>query len=210
MHNRLNLRNAISRGPRAFSQGHHNNGFTLIEVLVTVVVVSIGLLGLAGLQINGLRANMSSEARSKATLLASDIVERMRANTLGVAAGAYNVATLNAASCAAAPTACGNTGSADIGTAVTCTANQMAAFDLWEWGCGTAAVGVHGGGVSNLLSAGTASVVCADLIATDSFPCTPGSPNTITVSWDERAPSATGTVATGAATTQAFSLTVVP
>jgi type IV pilus assembly protein PilV len=55
-------------------------GFTLIEVLVTIVVVSIGLLGLAGLQINGLRANVSSEARSKATLLANDIIERMRAN----------------------------------------------------------------------------------------------------------------------------------
>lgn len=62
----------------------HHNGFTLIEILITVVVVSIGLLGLAGLQINGLRANMGSEARSIATLKANDIAERMRANQLGI------------------------------------------------------------------------------------------------------------------------------
>ena len=54
------------------------NGFTLVEVLVTIVVASIALLGLAGLQITGLRANMSSEARSKASVMANDIAERMR------------------------------------------------------------------------------------------------------------------------------------
>ena len=64
--------------------GGNQKGFTLVEILITIIVLSIGLLGLAGLQISGLRANMSSEARSKATVLANDIAERMRTNTLGV------------------------------------------------------------------------------------------------------------------------------
>jgi type IV pilus assembly protein PilV len=188
---------------------HHRNssGFTLIEVLVTIVVVSIGLLGLAGLQINGLRANMSSEARSKATLLANDIVERMRANPLGVEAGAYSGITVDAASCAAPAKLCGNTSTS---TAVSCTAGEMAAFDVWVWGCGTAATGVQGGGVTNQLPSGTARVDCADSITTDTLLCTPGSINTITVSWNELNPSATSTATAGAGITQSIRLNVAP
>ncbi|MCP5158556.1 MAG: type IV pilus modification protein PilV [Gammaproteobacteria bacterium] len=56
------------------------NGFTLIEILVTVVVLAIGLLGLAGLQAISLRYNSTAYQRSQATILAYDIVERMRAS----------------------------------------------------------------------------------------------------------------------------------
>ncbi len=54
-------------------------GFTLIEVLVAVVVLSIGLLGLAGLQTTGLRNNQSAYYASQAAIYANDIFERMRA-----------------------------------------------------------------------------------------------------------------------------------
>jgi type IV pilus assembly protein PilV len=78
------------------SNPRRNSGFTLIEILITIIVVSIGLLGLAGLQISGLRANMGSEARSKATIMANDIAERMHANPLGVDANNYaNISTAN-------------------------------------------------------------------------------------------------------------------
>ena len=56
------------------------SGFTLLEVLVALVILSIGLLGLAGLQAASLRYNHSSYLRSQATLIAYDIVDRMRAN----------------------------------------------------------------------------------------------------------------------------------
>jgi len=55
-------------------------GFTLVETLVALLALSIGLLGVAGLQLNGLRANQSSAWRSQATYLAYDILDRMRAN----------------------------------------------------------------------------------------------------------------------------------
>jgi len=55
-------------------------GFTMIEVLVALVVLSIGLLGVAGLQIVGLKGNLSAAFRTQASYLADDIIDRMRAN----------------------------------------------------------------------------------------------------------------------------------
>lgn len=54
-------------------------GFTLIEILVTVIVLSIGLLGLAGLQATSFKFNSTAYQRSQATSLAYDIADRIRA-----------------------------------------------------------------------------------------------------------------------------------
>lgn len=66
------------------------SGFTLIEVLIAVIVLSIGLLGLASLQTTGLRNNQDAYARTVATTLANDMADRMRANMAGFEAGNYN------------------------------------------------------------------------------------------------------------------------
>ncbi|MEZ4600195.1 MAG: type IV pilus modification protein PilV [Syntrophotaleaceae bacterium] len=55
-------------------------GFSLVEVLVALLILAVGLLGLAGLQNRGVSTNYSALQRSQATLYAYDIVERMRAN----------------------------------------------------------------------------------------------------------------------------------
>lgn len=55
-------------------------GFTLVEAMIALLVLSIGLVGMAGLQIAGLRANQSAAWRSQATYLSYDIIERMRLN----------------------------------------------------------------------------------------------------------------------------------
>ena len=65
-------------------------GFTLIEILVSVLVLSIGLLGLASLQANGLKNNYGAYARSQAVFLANDMADRIRANPGGVTLGLYN------------------------------------------------------------------------------------------------------------------------
>jgi len=67
------------------------NGFTLVEMLVAVVVLSVGLLGLASLQANSLKMNDSAYYRTQATYLGYDVLERMRANTVDMFAGNYNV-----------------------------------------------------------------------------------------------------------------------
>jgi type IV pilus assembly protein PilV len=59
-------------------------GLTLIEVMVTLVVISMGLLGVAALQIRTLRHNYDALMRSHASALADDIADRMRANSAAV------------------------------------------------------------------------------------------------------------------------------
>ena len=93
-------------------------GFTLMEVLIAVLILSIGLLGLASLQANGLRSNFSSYARSQAVILANDMADRMRANLTEAVAGTYNVnATVAAPDCAAAA----------------CNTADMASYDIATW-----------------------------------------------------------------------------
>lgn len=55
-------------------------GFSLIEVLVTMVILSFGLLGVAGLLVKGVSNAAASEAMSKASQLAADMADRIRAN----------------------------------------------------------------------------------------------------------------------------------
>jgi len=56
------------------------SGFTLVEALVALVVLSIGLLGVAALQFTSLKANHGSATRTQAVYLVYDIIDRMRAN----------------------------------------------------------------------------------------------------------------------------------
>lgn len=60
-------------------------GVSLLEVLISVVVLSIGLLGLAGLQAVSLKNNTSAYQRGLATMLAYDVIDRMRADLPGCA-----------------------------------------------------------------------------------------------------------------------------
>ncbi|MGC9456383.1 MAG: type IV pilus modification protein PilV [Halothiobacillaceae bacterium] len=70
--------------------GHR--GVTLIEVLIAIVVLSIGLLGMAALQSSAVSMNHSAYLRSQATNLAYDMTDRMRANRQAALAGDYDVA----------------------------------------------------------------------------------------------------------------------
>ena len=80
---------------RTSTQGQR--GFTLIEVLVTLVVVSVGLLGFAGLLTKSIAANRQAYMRSQASILAHDLGERMRANRAGTLMGAYSMTDKNSA-----------------------------------------------------------------------------------------------------------------
>lgn len=99
------------------------DGFTLLEVLIALLVLSIGLLGLASLQTVGLRSNQMATMRTQATHRAYDISDRMRANQSGVAAQNYVQSV----------TAVVPTGTiVDCATTV-CTPAEMATFDVAAW-----------------------------------------------------------------------------
>lgn len=65
-------------------------GFTLMEVLVTMVILGVGLLSVAGLQMKALGGSHQASVRSQATTLAAGMADRMRANPIGTKAGDYD------------------------------------------------------------------------------------------------------------------------
>lgn len=106
-------------------------GFTLLEVLITVVIFSVGLLTVASLQVVARKASFEAVQRTTATHLAQGMLERMRANRRGlftyVSGGGVGGGTeLGRGSRDAPGNTCTNRGSP-------CTSIDMALADLWEW-----------------------------------------------------------------------------
>ena len=134
-------------------------GFTLIEMLVALVVLSIGLLGAAKLFVVTLQGNASATSRLMAVSLAGDLTDRIRANRN--AGAAYAGAATN-----------NNCAGGAIG-AVTCTAAQMAANDLFLWNAQVAST--WPGGIAN----GTVTYVAP---VSANLPAT----YTITINWQEQ------------------------
>ena len=97
------------------------DGFTLLEILVAIVVLSIGLLGLAGLQALSLNNNQLAYYRSIASQQAYDMADRIRANLVGAAAGNYNNLTTGLPG-----------GNPDCFTAA-CSVANIAIFDHRQW-----------------------------------------------------------------------------
>jgi type IV pilus assembly protein PilV len=78
--------------PHAYFSRRAQRGMTLVEVLVTMVLLSVGLLGVAALQVSSLKSNQESYVRSQAAMLAADMLDRMRANQAGFRLGNYDMA----------------------------------------------------------------------------------------------------------------------
>jgi len=91
-------------------------GFTLIEVLIALIIMSVGMLGIAGLYVHSMQAGRTSVLRHNAVTLAGDIADRIRANP--TAGAAYALAG-------------GNNNCVDGG--VDCTVAEMAANDIFLW-----------------------------------------------------------------------------
>jgi len=93
-------------------------GFTIVEALVALIVLAVGMLGIASLYVTTLRASGSAGSRMHAINLASDLADRIRANRTAEDAYAGAAAT---------------DGTTCLGTGASCTADQMAAHDLFVW-----------------------------------------------------------------------------
>ena len=145
----------------------HTAGFTLIEILVTLLILAIGLLGLAGLQTKGLQYDQVAYMRSQAAIMADNIADRMRANVLEAQAGIYDIAHGTAA-----------TSTADC-AASSCNGVTMSKFDQAKWKTALAATLPAGDGEITTAVSGFAAVPAIDA--------------TITIRWDETRKGATGT-----------------
>ena len=139
-------------------------GFTLIEVLVTIVVLSFGLLGLAGLQLTSLKNSRSSVLRSLAMQHAYDMADRMRANLGATSAGNYNMGSVF-----------GGTSTAACLTTTGCTTLEMAGQDIYEW---QLALSASTNAAGNGLPSGQ-GIVCIDsTVDASSTPVAPACDNT--------------------------------
>ena len=137
---------------RIHALSHSNSrsgGFTLLEVLVALLVLSLGLLGLAALQTVGIKFNQQSYQRTQATFYAYDILDRMRANR--TAAGTVNPIYSNI-------TTTTYPGSTDC-AATACTADQMAEYDIRKWKDAIAATLNQGVGQARVVSGRTREVI---------------------------------------------------
>lgn len=101
-------------------------GFSLVEVMVSVLVTSVSVVGMAGMQVTSKRAGYEAIQRTTATAMAMDVLERMRSNPQAV--DSYAVLGLGGSTITGEPSPnCSND------TTEICTAAQLAAHDLWEW-----------------------------------------------------------------------------
>ncbi len=100
----------------AFSQVRRLRGFSLVEVLVALIVMSVGMLGIASLYVQSMQAGRTSLFRHNAVTLAGDVADRIRANPTAGAAYAGAGADFNC-----------------IAQGVNCSAPQMAAQDILVW-----------------------------------------------------------------------------
>lgn len=140
-------------------------GFSLLEVLIATLVLSAGLLGLAGLQIAGMKTTHNSYQMQQATWLVHDLLERMRVNRAGAYAGNYNGTLDGATACGAAPT---------CAVATACTKAETANIDLFQVRCGTGTVG----GLRNDLMGASLTVTCVGGVCRNGV--------NINVVWSER------------------------
>jgi type IV pilus assembly protein PilV len=142
-------------------------GLSLIEVLISVVVLSIGVLGVAGLQLKSLQQAQGGLQASQAIALAYAAGDLMRANPDAAHRGRYTLDPLSPPVGAQAGPDCSST---------VCSADQLADYDRGNWY----------GAVTATLPSGTATIECAD------SPCSARSVHTIRVYWDQSRRGVTG------------------
>ena len=157
-------------------------GFTLIEVLVSVLILSTGLLGLVGLQTAGMRNIIGSYNRTQASQLASGMADRIRANVADLNAGTTGGTSIYATkgnpltvTAPASPNPCLTAGN------TTCDPAAMAQNDLYQW---SQALNDTSNG---LVKTGTITVTDPNGAAVAVCPQTAPLPFqvTVTVSWSE-------------------------
>ncbi len=139
-------------------------GFSLFEVLVALVIMAIGMLGIARMLLIAHKANSSSYIRQQSIQAAYDIIDHMRANRQATLNGNYNVSNLVTNGAPTIPSAPST--KCDIAS---CSASQLASYDSWHWLSTELTKLPNGCGAVSTNTAGLNTVV------------------TVTVQWDDSA-----------------------
>jgi len=108
-------------------QLRYSRGISLLEVLISLLLSAIGLLALAGANVASIRFSKMSQYRGTATLLATDLAERVRANKSGLASYAYGASFADQATAPSADTSC------ETYAVTACNSASLASYDLTQW-----------------------------------------------------------------------------
>ncbi len=152
-------------------------GLSLIEVLVTITITSIGLMGLVSLQMQAVKATSDSGNRSQAVWVFNDIVNRIHANEN--TSKEYIQASLQGCNKPAATCSSYHNGSDEV-KAIDCNGTQLAFWDFYEVACKNTEAGFIGDSIDYLPEANL-TVICAGVDCDQN-----GSPLVITLEWRAR------------------------
>jgi type IV pilus assembly protein PilV len=147
-------------------KNQQSEGFAMIEVLVSVILMAIGMIGLAGMLMMSQKTSSSSYLKQQAVDSAYDMVDRVRANSAAAISGAYAIDNLPTSGAPVIPDS-----PATNCVSTVCTATQLASYDTWSWASKEL----------TKLPNGSGSIVVSNVA---------GSTNTlltITVQWDDSA-----------------------
>lgn len=110
-----------------FPMEMRQTGMSLLEVLVSVIILALGMLGVASMLLLSNQANNSSYTKQQAIQSVYNIFDKIRANTAAAANGSYNINNISASG----PTAVSTPGV--LCNAAACTPTQLATYDTWQW-----------------------------------------------------------------------------
>lgn len=139
----------------------------MVEVLVALIVMTVGIIGLLRLQAEGLKNSHSAYLKSQVVSLIDDMTDRMRANEVGFKNNHYN--NIDTSTLSSDPGYDCMTNFSGTTVADSCNGQEISNYDIYAWGKA----------LSTMLPVGEGVVVCNDVI------CTNSSTHTITVSWDD-------------------------
>lgn len=111
--------------PSGHQQALRQSGVGMIEVLVALLIVSVGFLNIAALQTTAKKSNFDSLQRTSAVILARDIAEKMRANPVELDGYLTDGGGVGGGTLGTPGTACT--------TAARCATGQLAVYDMWLW-----------------------------------------------------------------------------
>jgi len=153
---------------------NRQSGLTMIEILVTLAITTVGLLGLSAMQFQSVQSVQDSGNRSHAIWVINDVVNRMRANEAAdyVTQGELGCNNAPAKICSAY-----HNGNNRVQADATCTPDEVALSDMWEALCGTPLVGADG-----TISNGSGSMIVNPRMSITDV----GDDKQITISWTSR------------------------
>ena len=168
-----------------FTNYRKQTGSTLIEVLIALLVFTVGLQGIASMQYQSVKDNFDSTQRSHGVWSAQELINRIRANSAGREAGNYSFPKNDPCPGAAPVPYCAKT---NTSAAAACDEAQIADFDIWESICPTPNQSInqaHRDNKSQLFNPNL-TISCVDIDDTDGLDCSEGSSFTLTLEWQSK------------------------